>query len=294
MAENLISRLSLLIANLYQFVLVPALIFITKTFSSPLVFTLQWSVYRETSHSSLSLCFARQNKLISFSFPSSTELSVPYSSSEPCSAPDPVWVVFFPDRIVHSVPGTPASWFETSLFVPGLSPWSYPTIGPDTSPPYGSCRCCQRSLLPRQLPSTRLIPSSYLPALGPHFPAPPQGSATCCRYPSAALLPSFESIMLPQKIPLVLFLLGLLPSLVDFSGHHCLAFSPAPSVGQPTVTEGHSPPQILLCPTQKYTARKSPYELQNAAESPFQNGQIHPLSLPLLPQTGSPFFIFYF
>lgn len=135
---------------------------------------------------------------------------------------------------------------------------------------------------------------SLLPALGPHFPAPPQGSATRCRYPSAALLPSFESITLPQKIPLVLFLLGLLPSLVGFSGHHCLAFSPAPSAGQPTVTEGHSPPQILLCPTRKYTARNSPYELQNAAESPFQNGQIHPLSLPLLPQTGSPFFIFYF
>lgn len=51
MVENLISRLSLLIANLYHFVLVPALIFITEDFSSPLVFTWQWSVYRETSHS---------------------------------------------------------------------------------------------------------------------------------------------------------------------------------------------------------------------------------------------------
>lgn len=39
--ENLISRLSLLIANLYHFVLVPALIFIMKDFSSPLVFTCQ-------------------------------------------------------------------------------------------------------------------------------------------------------------------------------------------------------------------------------------------------------------
>lgn len=103
--KNLISRLSLLIANLYQFVLVPALIFIIKTFSSPLVFTLQWSVYRETSHSSPSLCFARQNKLISFSFPSSTTLSVPYSSSQPRSAPAPVRV-HCSDRTVHSVLGT--------------------------------------------------------------------------------------------------------------------------------------------------------------------------------------------
>lgn len=99
----------------------------------------------------------------------------------------------------------------------------------------------------------------------------------------------------PTDASLVLFLLGLLPSLVGFSGHHCLAFSPAPSAGQPAVTEGHGPPQIPLCPTQNYTARNSPYELQNAAESPFQNGQIHPLSLPLLPQTtGASFFIFYF
>lgn len=42
---------------------------------------------------------------------------------------------------------------------------------------------------------------SLLPALGPHFPAPPKGSATRCRYPSAALLPSFESITLPQMLP---------------------------------------------------------------------------------------------
>lgn len=99
----------------------------------------------------------------------------------------------------------------------------------------------------------------------------------------------------PTDASLVLFPLGLLPSLVGFSGHHCLAFSPAPSAGQPAVTEGHGPPQIPLCPTQNYTARNSPYELQNAAESPFQNGQIHPLSLPLLPQTtGASFFIFYF
>lgn len=45
-AENLIFRLSLLIANLFQFVLVLALIFIIKTFSYPLVFTFQWSVYQ--------------------------------------------------------------------------------------------------------------------------------------------------------------------------------------------------------------------------------------------------------
>lgn len=61
-----------------------------KTFPSPLVFTLQWSVYRETSHSSSSLCFAKQNKLISFSFLSSADLSGPHSPSEPCSAPAPM------------------------------------------------------------------------------------------------------------------------------------------------------------------------------------------------------------
>lgn len=128
--ENLISRLSLLIANLYHFVLVPALIFITKDFSSPLVFTWQWRVLQRENPLLPRLCFI--GKLLSFGFLSFARLSDPYSSSQP--------LLHLP--IFQAEPHTEFLAHPCTLFklpvcsrAVSLKP-SYSHVSSDFSPPY--------------------------------------------------------------------------------------------------------------------------------------------------------------
>lgn len=77
--------------------------------------------------------FCRQNKFLSFGFPSSARLSVPHSSSQPQPAP-----AHFSDRTSRRALGTLLQLclnFPACSRAVSLKP-SYSHVSPDSSPPY--------------------------------------------------------------------------------------------------------------------------------------------------------------
>lgn len=148
-------------------------------------------------------------------------------------------------------------------------------ISRDTSPPY----------VPIAI-RVPLLPPAASSALGSFPPLLPPARTSCTSFPHrlkthtarswcqhsvlcspthtagtshTALLLDFKRSKLPQKTPLILCLLGLLPLLVGSSEHHWVSgFQPGifyGSVSSDRRTEPPLGPQILdLCPTQKYTA----------------------------------------